>query len=139
MSNETTIIVVIGSVTAKQYKDVRLECLRLFGKPKIVRIHEDMFPGSYGFFDDEEVARRSGISSYEMDASDYGFGDFALDVTTVVDSEIRAQYGGLDTDLVEYVVLSPSMAERFFDRTDEDFGQLQELFSIAQFRVATAS
>ena len=94
MSNETTIIVVIGSVTAKQYKDVRLECLRLFGKPKIVRIHEDMFPGSYGFFDDEEVARRSGISSYEMDASDYGFGDFALDVTTVVDSEIRAQYGG---------------------------------------------
>lgn len=98
-----------------------------------------MFPGSYGFFDDEEVARRSGISSYEMDASDYGFGDFALDVTTVVDSEIRAQYDGLDTDLVEYVVLSPSMAERFFDRTDEDFGQLQELFSIAQFRVATAS
>ncbi len=139
MSNEATTIVVIGSVTAKQYKDVRLECLRLFGKPKIVRIHEDMFPGSCGFFDDEEVARRSGISLYEMDASEAGLGDLAQDVIDVLWSEIRAQYDGLNTETAEYVVLSPNVAESFFVRTDEDFGQLQTLFPIAQFRVATAS
>ena len=68
MSN---IIVVIGSVNAKQYESVRLNLLRQGLKPQIVRLSTDIFPvdseEDYAKPDFvESVTKMFGVSQYEI-------------------------------------------------------------------------
>lgn len=132
MSNETAVIVVIGSVTAKQYKNARLECLAFGWKPEIVRVHESAFPTDWtGSLDEAEVALRSGISEYEMEH----YEEFGAQRDDIVREELKRDYDGLDAYRVEYVVLSAEVGSKF----DHDFHSLREIFPVARITVAAAS
>lgn len=126
MSNMTPVIVAIGSVTAKDYEQLRLRVLRSGKKPRVVRVEEDLFPLEYGMLCISSIAERNGIAPDEIDDED---------AQILIRKELLERYG-VDACDVSYVVVSERVAEDFYDELDDDMGDLQEVFFASEFAVA---
>lgn len=128
MSNETSVIVVIGSVTAKDYQEFRLRVLRAGKKPRVVRVEEDIFPVEFGMLSTPLVAKRNGVAADEIDDED---------TQILIRKELLERYD-VDAREVFYVVLSQRVADDFYDELDDDMGDLQEVFYASEFTVASS-
>lgn len=113
--NETSVIIVIGSVKAKQYEPFRLPLVKSGMKPRVVRVDSDLFPldVEQDDLDDLEVGKRFGLSGYELGIVEEDEEDphesIAVSVYDLLREEITSMYG-VDFDSIEVVVVGDDMS-----------------------------
>ena len=124
MSSETKVIVVIGSVTAKEYEPLRLEQLRLGNKVKIERLSNDLFlkDNTLGDLDLDSIGHRNNVSGYEMFGHDSEDESVAVDVFEILQEEIFRDYN-LNHNCIAAVIVGWDMLHICYDPLRDDYSK----------------